>query len=279
MGKRKLALVTGASSGIGRETAKSLVNEGYEVIAAARRLDRLEILAEKVPGIIPRQVDFADPEQTEIFSRELLELNPPAEVLVNNAGYAIRGAIEDVPLLDTRRLFEVNVFSVLRITQACLARMRSVGKGLIVNISSVAGKASFPCNSNYSATKHAIEAFTESLRLEVAHLGIRVVLVRPGPIATEFNEIATQLTGNRIEKSHQNYKPLYAAVEELFKRFFGEWEIPGPKAVAKVIIEAITAEKPLSAYEVGPFAKKYLPLRKQLDEEEWIHFISENLGL
>ena len=215
MGKRKLALVTGASSGIGCATAKSLVNEGYEVIAAARRRNRLEMLAEKVPGIIPRQIDFADLKQTEIFSRELMERNTSVELLVNNAGYGIRGTLEDVPLLDTRRLFEVNVFSMLRITQACLPGMRLAGKGSIVNISSISGKVSFPCNSNYSATKHAIEAFTESLRLEVAHLGIRVVLVRPGPIVTEFNEIATQLSGNRIEKSHQNYKPLYAAAEDL----------------------------------------------------------------
>ena len=121
MGENKeTALVTGASSGIGRETALRLSEKGFQVIAAARRMDRLKELANQVGGITPKQVDLSDPADTERFCEEISSLPEPVSVLINNAGYSIRGALEDVSMEAVKRIFEVNLFALIRVTQACL---------------------------------------------------------------------------------------------------------------------------------------------------------------
>jgi len=148
--EKQVALVTGASSGIGRATAAKLAEQGFQVIAAARRMERLEQLAREVKGIIPRQVDLADPEDVENFCRYIGELDDPVGVLVNNAGYSIRGALEDVIIDAARRLYQVNVFSLMRVTQACLPGMRKMRKGTVVNLSSVVGKLAFPLSGVYA---------------------------------------------------------------------------------------------------------------------------------
>lgn len=137
------ALVTGASSGIGRETAIKLANEGFQVIAAARRKERLDELAKQNPNIIPRPVDLSDSQALESFCKELFNLSEPVRVLINNAGFSIRGAIEDVPILAVRKLFEVNLFALIRVTQACLPGMRRLKNGTIVNLSSMVGNFHF----------------------------------------------------------------------------------------------------------------------------------------
>jgi short-subunit dehydrogenase len=173
MGERKqTALITGASSGIGRETAIKLAANGFQVIAAARRMDRLNELADQFRAITPRQVDLSLPEDTETFCGYLSGLPNPVSVLINNAGYSIRGALEDVSMEAAKRLFEVNLFALIRITQACLPGMRSLRKGRIVNLSSMVGKFSFPGSGVYAASKYAVEAITDALRLEVAPLAI-----------------------------------------------------------------------------------------------------------
>jgi len=278
MTHKGLAVVTGASSGIGRETARALASEGYRVLAAARRRDRLEALAQEFPGIAPYPVDFADTAPTEAFCRTLVESPEPVSVLINNAGYAFRGVVEDVPIEDTRRLFQVNLFSPIRVIQTCLPGMRRARSGFIANISSVAGLLSFPCNGNYSATKHALEAYTESLRLEVAPFNIRVVTVRPGPIATEFSATAGHMTGDRMEHGPEDYRPIYQAMTGFFARLFGAMEVPGPEAVRDTILEALHDPAPRRGYPVGPMAGEYLPLRKRLTEEEWDRFVTERLA-
>src|SRR4030043_758480 len=118
------ALVTGASSGIGRETVRRLAQEGFQVIASARRKERLDELAKENQNIIPRPVDLSDTQQLEKFCQELLDLSEPISVLINNAGFSVRGAVEDVSLASIRRLFEVNLFALIKIIQACLPRVR-----------------------------------------------------------------------------------------------------------------------------------------------------------
>ncbi len=271
-----IAVVTGASSGIGRETAATLASKGYRVLAAARRLDRLDSLAKESPNIVPHQVDFSDPAQTEAFCNTLSQTPEPVSVLINNAGYAFRGAVEDVPIDDTRRLFEVNVFAQIRVTQACLPGMRRARSGFIANITSVSGLISFPGNANYSATKHAMEAYTESLRMEVAPFNIRVVAVRPGPINTEFSATTGRMTGDRVEKAPDDYRPLYREMTGFFARLFGGMEVPGPEAVRDVILQAMADPAPGRGYLVGPMAAEYLPLRKRLSEDEWDRFLAQD---
>ena len=277
--KGQTALVTGASSGIGRETALRLAEKGFQVIAAARRMERLSELAGQVQGIIPKQVDLSNPEDVERFSSYVSSLSEPVSVLVNNAGYSIRGALEDVRLKDIRRLFEVNLFAMVRITQACLPGMRSLRKGTIVNLSSIVGKFVFPTSGVYAATKYAVEAVSEALRLEVRPFGIRVVTIRPGPITTEFNEVGNQMTGDLMARTDPDYKPIYEAAGAGIGKLFAGVSIPGPDLIAGLIMEAILSDAPKTVYSAGPMGDEFLGRRAKLDDDAFDAFLTEKTGL
>ncbi len=265
---RKLAIVTGASSGIGRETAIRLLKEGWHVIAAARRLERLTELIKISPDITPIQVDLSSATDLEHFCERMSLLEKPADVLVNNAGYSIRGLTEYFELDEVRRLFEVNLFAQIRIIQACLPGMRKAGKGTIVNISSVSGKISTPLNGAYSASKHAIESFSDTLRLELIPFGIKVVVIRPGPIATEFHEVARQLDGN-CEGVPKNYNGVIDEVWQKIQNMTSDSEHPGPGIVSDVIFEACTSKSPKVSYSVGPAIEDLIELKTKLNDEEF----------
>lgn len=273
------ALVTGASSGIGRETALKLAKEGFQVIAAARRKERLEELARQSSLIVPRPIDLSDSKALDDFSKELLNLQEPVTVLINNAGFSIRGAVEDVSVSAVRSLFEVNLFAIIRITQACLPGMRRLRKGTIVNLSSIVGKYPFPTSGPYSATKHALEAITDALRMEVRPFGIRVVTIRPGVIGTEFNETANRLTGDLLSRTDPDYKPIYQAYGAGMGRLFANVSIPGPELIARLIVEAVLSDSPKPVYAAGPFVKELLGERFRLDDEGFYEFLMEKTGL
>ena len=277
--QRQTALVTGASSGMGRETAIKLAENGFNVIAAARRMNRLKELADQVQGIVPEQVDLADPEDVERFCGYLSELEDPLSVLVNNAGYSIRGAIEDVSLESMKRLFEVNLFSLVRVTQACLPNMRSQRQGTIVNLSSIVGKFPFPMSSVYAASKYAVEAISDALRVELRPFGIRVVAIRPGPIATEFNDVANELTGDLMARTDPDYKPLYQAAGAGMGKLFEGVTVPGPELIANIILEAVLSASPKAAYSAGPFSEEFLGQRATLDDDAFYGFLTEKTGL
>jgi len=276
---RGTALVTGASSGIGREAAIRLGKEGFHVIAAARRSERLAELANRTKNIIPRVVDLSEPQAVEDFCHEISQLTEPVSVLINSAGYSIRGALEDVSLSAIRRLFEVNLFALIRVTQACLPGMRRLRKGTIVNLSSIVGKFPFPTSGVYSATKHAVEAISDALRMEVRPFGIRVVTIRPSVIATEFNEVANQLTGDLLSRTDPDYKPIYQAYVAGMGKLFLNVSIPGPELIADLIIEAVLSDSPKAAYAAGPFVKEILGSRNQLDDDAFDLFMTEKTGL
>jgi len=273
------ALVTGASSGIGREIAISLAKEGFKVIASARREERLKELSRNYPNIIPRPVDLLSPQMVEDFCKEILSFSEPITVLINNAGFAIRGAIEDVPIDSVRQMFEVNLFAMIRLTQACLPGMRRRRRGTIINISSMVGKFPFPMGGIYSATKHALEAVSDALRIEVQPFGIRVITIRPGVISTEFNERANQLTGDLFERTDPDYKPLYQAYAEAMKRLFSNVTIPGPELIANLVIKAILSDSKKTSYSAGPFVDELLRKRSDLGDDEFYKFWSEKTGL
>ncbi len=279
MGARGKALVTGASSGIGRETAIRLAKEKFQVIAAARRSERLMELAAMDQNIIPRAVDLSDPQAVEDFCHEILALPEPVSILINSAGFSMRGALEDVSLSGIRRLFEVNLFALIRVTQACLPGMRRLRKGTIVNLSSIVGKFPFPTSGVYSATKHAVEAISDALRMEVRPFGIRVVTIRPGVIATEFNEVANRLTGDLLSRTDPDYKPVYQAYGASMAKLFSNVSIPGPEIIADLILEAVLSDSPKPVYAAGPFVKEILGSRNQLDDDAFDLFMSEKTGL
>ncbi len=276
---RGKALVTGASSGIGRETARRLAREGFQVIVSARRKERLAELAKEHENIIPKPVDLSDQQDLERFCKEISALPEPISVLINNAGFGVRGVIEDISVASVRRLFEVNLFALIRITQACLAGMRRVRKGTIINISSVVGKFPYPASGPYAATKHAVEAISDALRMEVRPFGIHVVTIRPGVIATEFNDVANSLTGDLLSRTDPDYKPVYQAYGAAMGKFFSSLTLPGPEIIAKLIMEAVLSDSPKAAYCAGPTVEEILLPRMKLDDDAFYQFMSEKTGL
>jgi len=280
MGEQKqTALVTGASSGMGRATAIGLAEKGFHVIAAARRMDRLNELADQFQDITPKEVDLSQPEATDAFCRYLSDLPQPVSILINNAGYSVRGAVEDVSPEAVRRLFEVNLFALIRVTQACLPGMRKLRKGIIVNLSSIVGKFTFPGSGVYAATKHAVEAVTDALRMELAPLGIRVVAIRPGPIATEFNDVGNEMTGDLMARTDPDYKLIYQTAGAATGKMFAGLDVPGPELIADLILEAVLSDSPKAVYSAGPFTEDLLGKRADVDDDEFHGFMMEKFGL
>jgi len=182
-------LVTGSSSGIGRAIAREAAAVGHRVFASARNPEDLAELSR--PGVLePIALDVTDAPSVTRALDTVRDRAGRLDVLVNNAGWGQMGAVEDVSIERWRALFEVNVFGLLRVTQAALPLMRSGGGGSIVNIGSIAGRISYPFGGAYCASKFAVEAISDALRLEVERFGIRVVLIEPGPIESRFAQRA-----------------------------------------------------------------------------------------
>src|SRR3954468_7600221 len=184
----RVALVTGGSSGIGERAAVRLVEAGFTTYAVARRGDRMQPLADG--GVTTYAMDVTDDASMTAGVERIITEHGRVDVLVNNAGYGSYGAVETVPIDEARRQFEVNVFGLARLTQLVLPHLRAQGSGGIVNISSIGGNFYEPLGAWYHATKFAVEGFSDSLRVELAPHGIRVVIIEPGPILTEWNQIA-----------------------------------------------------------------------------------------
>lgn len=184
----RVALVTGGSSGIGEAAARRLRQAGFEVYAVARRVDRLAAL--EADGVRVFGMDVTDEESMASGIERILADTGRIDVLVNNAGYGAYGAVEDVPIDEARRQFEVNLFGLARLTQLVTPGMRRQGSGRIINISSIGAVIYEPFGAWYHATKFAVEGFSDSLRVELAPFGIDVVIVRPAGILTEWNTIS-----------------------------------------------------------------------------------------
>ena len=278
MQAKPLALVTGATSGIGKETVHSLAQKGYEVMALGRRRDRLGSLASLSKDITTHVLDQSKSEEVEEFCCKIKSLEKPISVLVNNAGYSVRGVVEEVPLDAVRRMYEVNCFSLIRLTQACLPGMRKARSGWIFNLSSISGKLTFPANGFYSSTKHALEAITDALRAEVAPFGIKVVAIRPGPIATEFGQVVGALSP-WLADSDEAYKPVHEKAIGFLKQVTDPASIPGPRVVSDLIMEVLAKKDPKPAYAVGPMTGDLLPSRLEKDDAAWCSYLCGEIGL
>ena len=252
----KVALVTGGSSGIGEATARQLHEAGFTVYAVARRVDRMDDL--RAAGVHIFAMDVTDDDSMTAGVQQVLDEQGRIDVLVNNAGYGSYGAVEDVPIDEARRQFEVNVFGLARLVQLVTPRMRdqhSAGSpgGRIINISSIGGKFYEPFGAWYHATKFAVEGFSDSLRMELKPFGIDVVLIEPGPIATEWNEIARD---SLLERSGET---AYAHYAKRAHRVLTEFDRPSraskPETVARKIVRAATTRHPAARYPVGKGAR------------------------
>jgi short-subunit dehydrogenase len=263
----QVVLVTGASSGIGEATARRLVRGGARVVLSARRAERLEALARELDpaghAVLAVAGDVTHDADRRRLVAAALEKFGRIDALVNNAGYGTRGAVEMVPVDAIRKNFETNVFALIALTQLVLPAMRERGAGGIVNIGSVAGRIARPLSSIYDATKHALEAITDGLRGELKPFGVRVTLIRPGFILTEFSEAANQAS-EEFTREAGPYTPFLAAARadvQKLRRLAG-----GPESIARLVEIALTSDDPAARYSAPFHAKVFLFLKWILPE-------------
>ena len=263
MSDLKVALVTGASSGIGQDTARLLHEHGFTVYAVARRTGPMQKLA--AAGVRAFGMDVTDDASVAAGVEKIIAETGRIDVLVNNAGYGSYGAVEDVPLDEARRQFEVNLFGLARLIQLVVPHMRAQRSGRIINISSIGGKIYEPLGGWYHATKFAVEGLSDSLRIELRPFGIDVVLIEPGPIRTEWTTIARQ---NLVKTSADG---AYAGQAAAVARVLQAADSPGrgsePAVVARKIVQAATAARPRSRYPVGRGAGTIVRARKLLPDQ------------
>ncbi len=263
----KTVLITGASAGIGYSTAVYLARRGYHVLATSRKLSRLDELISlahtRSLSISAYQLDINDPSSvTEVVPR-IIEDTGSLDALINNAGYILRGCLEDLTMEELKAQFETNLFAVLRMCQAVLPHMRERHTGTIVNVGSVAAHIVSPAGGAYGASKFALTGLTKALRMEVAQFGIRVVLVEPGLFRTKLFE--SQVTGRQALDSSS---PYHIYNKRLRRNSSGNlrWA-KNPEQVAKAISHALSARHPKPRYLVGLDAKlgalaaKFVPER------------------
>jgi NAD(P)-dependent dehydrogenase (short-subunit alcohol dehydrogenase family) len=234
----------------------------------------MQALAERGAQVFA--MDVTDDESMVAGIERIIEAHGRLDVLVNNAGYGSYGAVEDVPLDEARRQFEVNVFGLARLIQLVTPHMRAQGSGRIINVSSIGGKFYEPFGAWYHATKFAVEGFSDSLRMELKPFGIDVVLIEPGPIITEWNEIARD---SLLERSGTTAYGRYA---KRAHRVLTEFDKPGrasrPEAVARKIRKAATVRNPAARYPVGRGARMITTSRDHLPDRVFDQVISRMYG-
>ena len=243
-------LVTGASSGMGYDAALALSRLGHKVYAAARRVSRMEPL--RADGVIPVALDLTSEESLQACVATV----GPVDVLVNCAGYGSFGAIETVTLEEARRQLEVNLFGLARLCQLVLPGMRERGTGRIVNIGSIVGRACLYFGGWYHVSKYAIEAFTDSLRIEMKPFGVEVVLIEPGGIRTDWGIIAADHLAASAEGTPYEEPALREA--SVLRKGFSTKLLSEPGVVTRCVVRAVTARRPRTRYRPGLGASSML---------------------
>jgi len=273
MANQKIAVVTGSSSGIGLETAIHLAKNGFKTYATMRNTNKSDTIkqrsqSENLPIEI-LQLDVTDDASVKNAINNIVEKEGQIDVLVNNAGYAILGAVEDLSSEEIKDQFDTNVFGVYRTTQAVLPTMRKQKNGRIITISSIAGFMGMPVGSAYVATKFAVEGFTESLRHEVAPFGIHACVIEPGIIKTPLLE-----GGPMAKKSMENsaYSDIMQAMGKAMEEMMKNQSSP-PSVVAEVVVKAATSDNPETRYTAGEDAKMIQQARKAKSDKEFEEFI------
>lgn len=269
---QKTALVTGASSGIGKATALELVAQGYTVYAAARRTEK--IAESLVMGLEPIFLDVTSEESVDKVIAQIMDETGRIDVLVNNAGYGLIGTVEEVTMAEAREQFEVNLFGLMSLTKKVIPLMRHQRAGHIINISSVVGKFALPTAGWYSASKHALEALSDSLRVELKPFGVKVSIIEPGAIKTEFGSVAEDKASDRTQL--EPYRQLTARYQEMAKS--ANESAADPYEVAKVIGEAVTAKHPSPRYAVPGQAKVIILTKRLLGDRIFDWFMARRLG-
>ena len=250
-----VALVTGASSGMGKTFARRLNSEGYIVYGAARRVEKMDDL--KAEGIIPIKMDITEHADINAVVDKIATEHGRLDVLINNASFGLYGSVEETDMVDVRYQFEVNFFGLVALTKKILPIMREQKSGAIFNITSMGGRLYTPLGSWYHATKYAVEAWSDCLRLEMEPFGLKIVIIEPGMIETEFEGLMMA----SLEK-YSGSGP-YANLVEGYKKTIGpDMKGSPPSIIADLISKALRASRPKTRYVAGKYAKPMLFARK-----------------
>ncbi|WP_270421587.1 oxidoreductase [Acidaminococcus massiliensis] len=258
--EQQVVLVTGASSGIGRETAILLAKTGHVVYGAARRLEKLQELSKY--GVIPLVLDVTKEYSCQNALQQILNQQGTLDILINNAGYGSYGAVEDVPLTEAQRQLDVNVFGAIRLTQMVLPLFRRQHRGRVIMISSIAGRLTGPFGGWYHASKYALEALSDALRMETAGQGIWVSIVEPGLVRTPWGHI----TADHLAASARRgpYARLAEQAARGIHRLYDKKWLTSPAEVARTIFLAVNAAQPQARYLCGKDAYLLLALHTLL---------------
>jgi len=283
-------LITGCSSGIGRAAAISLHAAGLTVYATARQVDALADLARQ--GLRTLALDVTDEASMTDAVAAVEQEAGPVGVLVNNAGYGLYGPVEQLPMDEIRREFETNFFGLVRLTQLVLPGMRRRGRGRILNVSSMGGRITLPGGAFYHASKYAVEALSDALRMEVAQFGIDVVLIEPGPVKTPWNDVAAASLSAAGPASPAGPdgpaadEDPYAAYKAAVGASFGRTQAglvgrlgSTSEDIAKVITQAVTARRPRPRYLINPVAKSLVAMNQILPARAYDSVLRRQYGL
>ena len=255
---KNVILITGASSGIGKDTALSLIKEGHVVYGVARRLEMMKDIVQAGGHAI--KMDILKERNIDNVVNQIIKEQSRVDVLINNAGYGLWGAVETISIDEAKRQFDVNIFGLAYLTKKIIPIMRKQKSGKIINMSSMGGKVYTPFGAWYHATKYALEGWSDCLRIELKSFGIDVILIEPGVIKTEFQDVMMNST---VERSigtpyEKKLKDLEKATNEMYARGIGS----PPSTITKLIIKAINSHNPKRRYVGGLFAKPMLFIKK-----------------
>jgi len=274
-----VAVVTGSSSGIGLATSLALARNGYLTYATMRNLakrDSVQSTAEKQHlSIRTVQLDVTDENSVKNAIQSILSESGRIDLLVNNAGYGLTGALEDIRIDEIRALYETNLFGVIRVTQAILPTMRKQGSGRIINISSGAGRIGYPGGSAYVSSKFALEGLSESMAYEIEQFGIRTVLVEPGFVRTNFGE--NIVITKKAQDPNSPYSQMMMQMKSSpYRRRMIE-NASDADLVASVVVEAATAKEPNLRYLAGKDVQQMVAAKKNMSDEEFQKMIRQGV--
>jgi NAD(P)-dependent dehydrogenase (short-subunit alcohol dehydrogenase family) len=274
---QKVAIVTGSSTGIGYETSLALARDGFLTYATMRNVNKAEniksIATKESLSLHVKQLDVTDDISVKNAVQAISsETGGRIDVLVNNAGYGLNGAFEDLSMDEIKAQYETNFFGLIRVTQAVLPTMRRQKSGTIVNISSGAGRFGFPSGSAYVSTKFAIEGLSESMSYELEPFGIKVVIVEPGVIRTNFGN------GLVVAKKSQDPNSPYSMMMKKIANAFEQMtkNASSPDLVANVVLNAVKDENPNLRYLAGNDVEQWLGAKKNMSDEEFYKMMNQN---
>jgi NADP-dependent 3-hydroxy acid dehydrogenase YdfG len=265
-------LITGASSGIGKATAKLFHNNGWNVIATMRSPEREDELT-VLDNVLVTRLDVTDEASIAEAVAAGVDRFGQIDVLLNNAGYGAYGPLEAFPMENVRRQFDTNVIGLIATTKAVLPHMRGNGTGIIVNVSSIGGQMTFPLGALYHGTKFAVEGISEAMSYELKAAGIKMKIIEPGGVKTDFGGRSFDFTN---DESMAEYQPV---VQALFKAFEGAMTASEPEVVAECIWTAVTDGSDQLRYHATPDAVQLLTARKEQDDATFIGSMTARMGL